>query len=144
MLYYKNGRFRMDSISYELPDGVYIDTEFQSVIATGFEFREQPTRPTQFVYQQARPERETAVVREEISQPVKVVESEVKPKVEEQPKQEAIVKEEVEENVIPTVSKPASYDFTEYEINLDEESEEVEEEEDDGLPMFMRRLFEKG
>ena len=37
MLYYKNGRFRMDSISYELPDGVYIDTEFQSVIATGFE-----------------------------------------------------------------------------------------------------------
>ena len=27
----------MDSISYELPDGVYIDTEFQSVIATGFE-----------------------------------------------------------------------------------------------------------
>ena len=37
MLFYKNGRFRMDSISYELPDGVYIDTEFQSVIATGFE-----------------------------------------------------------------------------------------------------------
>ena len=37
MLYYKNGRFRMDSISYELPDGVYIDTEVQSVIATGFE-----------------------------------------------------------------------------------------------------------
>lgn len=37
MLYYKNGRFRMDSISYELPDRVYIDTEFQSVIATGFE-----------------------------------------------------------------------------------------------------------
>ena len=37
MLYYKNGRFRMDSISYELPDGVYIDTELQSVIATGFE-----------------------------------------------------------------------------------------------------------
>ena len=37
MLYYKNGRFRMDSISYELPDGVYIDTEFQSIIATGFE-----------------------------------------------------------------------------------------------------------
>ena len=37
MLSYKNGRFRMDSISYELPDGVYIDTEFQSVIATGFE-----------------------------------------------------------------------------------------------------------
>ena len=27
----------MDSISYKLPDGVYIDTEFQSVIATGFE-----------------------------------------------------------------------------------------------------------
>jgi len=27
----------MDSISYELPDGVYIDTEFKSVIATGFE-----------------------------------------------------------------------------------------------------------
>ena len=37
MLYYKNGRFRMDSVSYKLPDGVYIDTEFQSVIATGFE-----------------------------------------------------------------------------------------------------------
>jgi len=37
MLYYKNGRFRMDSVSYELPEGVYIDTEFQSVIATGFE-----------------------------------------------------------------------------------------------------------
>ena len=37
MLYNKNGRFRMDSVSYELPDGVYIDTEFQSVIATGFE-----------------------------------------------------------------------------------------------------------
>ena len=37
MLYYDNGRFRMDSVSYELPDGVYIDTEFQSVIATGFE-----------------------------------------------------------------------------------------------------------
>ena len=37
MLYYENGRFRMDSVSYELPDGVYIDTEFQSVIATGFE-----------------------------------------------------------------------------------------------------------
>ena len=37
MLFYKNGRFRMDSISYKLPDGVYIDTEFQSVIATGFE-----------------------------------------------------------------------------------------------------------
>ena len=32
MLYYKNGRFRMDSVSYELPEGVYIDTEFQSVI----------------------------------------------------------------------------------------------------------------
>ena len=37
MLYYKNGRFRMDSVSYELPEDVYIDTEFQSVIATGFE-----------------------------------------------------------------------------------------------------------
>lgn len=37
MLYYKNGRFKMDSVSYQLPDGVYIDTEFKSVIATGFE-----------------------------------------------------------------------------------------------------------
>lgn len=37
MLYYQNGRFKMDSVSYELPDGIYIDTEFQSEIATGFE-----------------------------------------------------------------------------------------------------------
>ena len=36
MLFYKNGRFRMDSISYELPDGVYIDTESHSTKTNAF------------------------------------------------------------------------------------------------------------
>ncbi len=139
-------RETVDDSSANIIFGANVNPDFEdeieiTVIATGFELREQQNRPIQFAYQKPTLEREKEVC-EEYPQPIKTVEVEQKPLIEEQQKQEK-VQEEVKENVIPTVNKPASYDYMEYELNLDDKFEEVEEEEDDGLPMFMRRLFEK-
>ena len=110
-----------------------------TVIATGFEYREQVTRPTQFAYNEQRP---TQISREEHAQPLKASEGQGVTQVE-TPKQEIKQQEEPKENVIPTVNKPAAYDFAELELDIDGEEETIVEEDDNGLPMFMKRLLEK-
>ena len=110
-----------------------------TVIATGFEYREQVTRPTQFAYNEQRP---TQISREEHAQPLKASEGQGVTQVE-APKQEIKQQEEPKENVIPTVNKPAAYDFAELELDIDGEEETIVEEDDNGLPMFMKRLLEK-
>lgn len=114
-----------------------------TVIATGFDYKEQGVRPTQFAYQQPVREPQSAV-REEIQRSVKEDVPEITRQTEQESEQEAIKvpSRQIEENVIPTVNKPGAYDFSEFELDLDEEDSE-KESEDDGLPMFMRRLFEK-
>lgn len=110
-----------------------------TVIATGFEYREQITRPTQFSYNE---QRVTPASKEEHAQPLKDIEEQPIAQVE-QSKPENKPQEEQKENVIPTVNKPAAYDFAELELDVEDEEEPVLDDEDDGLPMFMKRLLEK-
>ena len=110
-----------------------------TVIATGFEYREQITRPTQFSYNE---QRVAPTSKEEHAQPLKYSEEQPIAQVE-QSKPENKPQEEQKENVIPTVNKPAAYDFAELELDVEDEEEPVLDDEDDGLPMFMKRLLEK-
>ncbi len=110
-----------------------------TVIATGFEYREQITRPTQFSYNE---QRVAPTSKEEHAQPLKDIEEQPIAQVE-QSKSENKPQEEQKENVIPTVNKPAAYDFAELELDVEDEEEPVLDDEDDGLPMFMKRLLEK-
>ena len=110
-----------------------------TVIATGFEYREQVTRPTQFSYNE---QKVAPTSKEEHAQPLKYSEEQPIAQVE-QSKPENKPQEEQKENVIPTVNKPAAYDFAELELDVEDEEEPVLDDEDDGLPMFMKRLLEK-
>ena len=37
MVFYNNGRFQIGMVSFRIPDGVYLDTEFEQEIIEGFE-----------------------------------------------------------------------------------------------------------
>lgn len=136
----------VDDTSANIIFGANIRDDFEdeieiTVIATGFEVKERNVRPPQFAYQQTRVE--SSIGREiPEQQPSVLSEEKVELVLDEQAKepQKPLVEEE-KEVVIPTVNRPSAYDYSD--LELDVEEEEVVEEEDDGLPMFMRRLFEK-
>ena len=136
----------VDDTSANIIFGANIRDDFEdeieiTVIATGFEVKERNVRPPKFAYQQTRVE--SSIGREiPEQQPSVLSEEKVELGLVEQAKepQKPLVEEE-KEVVIPTVNRPSAYDYSD--LELDVEEEEVVEEEDDGLPMFMRRLFEK-
>lgn len=122
----------------------YADEIEITVIATGFELREHSQRPNVFSYQQTRVESKQVEREPIIENKVEVKEKIIEPS---QPVESATVstpeikEESLAEKVIPSLSAVNSYDYSEY--DFDEEDEQGKSEEDDGLPMFMRRLFEK-
>lgn len=135
-------RETVDDSSANIIFGANIREDFEdqveiTVIATGFEGREQNVRPTQFAYAEQRAEK----VQDSVSEPIQIIKRDLGQAVERelQPKQEAEQQEAQKEIIIPAAHKPETYDFSEYEFEVEEE----DDQEDDGLPMFMRRLLEK-